>query len=77
MSKRLGRWLLRRELEAARTDLARRIDGAVQFSDLGQSYSIGRIDGLRQGLDHVTQLATGRYPAHPVAAVDPIAEAER
>ena len=72
--KWLGRRLLRRELEEARGDLAQRLAGATHFADSGETYAIGQIDGLRAGLDHVTQLATGRYPR---GGPDPIAEAER
>jgi hypothetical protein len=60
----LGRWLLRRELAEAHGELDFLLRGAREFADAGQSYAIGKIDGLEVGLHLVERLSTGRYPRH-------------
>lgn len=66
MRRWLGRRLLRRELKDAHGDLTAQLNGATEFAEAGETYAIGRIDGLREGVDHLGRLLHGRYPGRSI-----------
>lgn len=65
MRRWLGRRLLRRELEEAHGDLTAQLVGATEFAEAGESYAIGRIEGLREGVDRLGELVGRGYPRRP------------